>query len=182
MAFVVQTRNMRESNKLVVLYTQDFGLIYVTVQSVRKLESKMKHHLQSLSLVSVDLVRGKNIWRLVGIHEEHPSLSFVQTPWYPLLDKYRILIQRLCPGEEDNQELWLDISHVFDLMKQEIEVLPEFEIILTMRLLNHLGYWSGQELPIVNSSVDNQESVEFVRKNNTPLIIKINEVLRDTQL
>ena len=66
---------MRESNKLVVLYTREFGLIYASTQSIRELKSKMRFHTNALSLVDVDVIRGRDIWKITGIHENISSLG-----------------------------------------------------------------------------------------------------------
>ena len=65
----------------------------------------MKAYLQSYSLVEIDLVRGRDIWRLTGIHEDLPSLPLVSGSWYPLLEKLASVVYRLCPGEEAHIEL-----------------------------------------------------------------------------
>src|SRR5690606_33112169 len=83
-ALILKTKNMREANKLIILYTRQFGLLFVSSQSIRVLSSKMRFHTSSLSLVDVDLVEGRDIWKLTGIHENISALTLAGTSWYDL--------------------------------------------------------------------------------------------------
>ena len=184
-AFILKTKNMRESNKLVFLYTQKFGLVYASIQSVRELKSKMRSHTTKLSLVDVDLVRGRDIWRLTGIHENIASLSFVETPWYTLFDKLALLLQRLCVGEESNTALWDDIADLFleyQKNKTETKNIALFEIIIITRVLYQLGYWYDEEDLVQSSYPYTTEILAFVDHNKKKLIHKINQGIQDSQL
>jgi len=183
-ALILGTIAMRESNKLAILYTEDFGLIYVAVQSVRAASSKMKSHLQTYSLVDVDLVRGRDIWRLTGIHEKLSSLSYVHTQWYPFIEKVSSMVQRLCPGEEVNHELWSDIEQLFRLVTEDrdhVDVLL-LEIIFIARLLNNLGYWSGNEIVVTSEILYSPEVVSYVSLQKREVIKRINRGLEISQL
>ena len=181
-AIVLRVKNMRESNKLAVLYTRDFGLVYVGAQSIREARSKMKPHLQSLSMVDVDLVRGREVWRLTGIHENLASLNFVQKLWYPLLDRISSTIQRLCQGEEPHIELWQELDTLYQSVREE-EVFDEtIEVVALCRILNSLGYWSADVLSVTTKDPYGKESLLFARENNMLLIKNINKGLIDSQL
>lgn len=181
-AIILKTKNMRESNKLIVLYTQKFGLIYCVTQSVRELKSKMRYHTNRYSLVTVDLVRGRDIWRITGIHEDTSSLTFAGSMWYELVAKFSQLLNRLCSGEDPQQSLWENIAYLFSIHKN---ITPEnseyYEIIFTIRTLNILGYWDGKE-----SFLDNQdykkEYFDYIDLHKRNLIQTINQRMLDTQL
>ena len=63
-AFVLGSSPKGEDSKLLRLYTRELGLVYAHAQAVRKLSSKLRFTLQDFSRASVDLVRGKEIWRV----------------------------------------------------------------------------------------------------------------------
>ncbi|MCI5051299.1 MAG: recombination protein O N-terminal domain-containing protein [Candidatus Pacebacteria bacterium] len=182
-AVILKTKNMRESNKLIVLYTQKFGLIYCSLQSVRELKSKMRFHTNLYSLVTVDLVQGRDIWRVTGIHENTSSLSFTESHWFSILAKFSSLINRLCSGEEPHEEIWQNIEYLFDHYDQITENNTEFiEIIFTIRILSSLGYWEGNEPFLESIEYFNNVFFMFITKNKKKLIAKINQRLSDTQL
>lgn len=181
-AVVLSLRNVKEANKIAVLYTRDFGLIYVSAQSIRMNHAKMRYHLQYLSLVEVDLVRGREFWKLVGIHEILPSLSFVTTDWYSFLDKLATILYRLNQGEESNQILWNEIDYLFFYLKDHsYENL--FEFVVMVRVLSSLGYWQGDEIIVYSlSPYDDTEVLDYVQQHRLTLVTKINTSLRQTQL
>ncbi len=173
---------MRESNIFATLYTEDFGLLYVSAQSIREQASKMKYHLHAGSLVEVDIVRGKELWKLTGIHEGVSSLRFVRSPWYSLVGKISSLVLRLCKGEESNSLLWGELDLLYVTISIEQTYDPLFEIIIISRILSSLGYWSGDELCVTTTTPYSQETLDFAGENKRMLIQKINQALIDSQL
>jgi recombinational DNA repair protein (RecF pathway) len=182
-AIVLGIKNLKEAHRMAILYTQDFGLMYVHAQSIRKHEAKMRYHLQFLSMVHVDLVQGRDIWRLTGIHEDTSSLSFVETPWYGFLDRVATILYRLCQGEESNDELWEEIIYIYSLIQEKHEYQESYEIIVVVRVLSALGYWSGDELLVHDKNpYHNNELVEYVVEHRKNLVSKINLSLKQSQL
>ena len=183
-ALVLSVTAMKESNKLAVLYTRDFGLVYVAAQSVRELSSKMKSQLHSYSFVEVDLVRGRDIWRLTGIHEKYHVLKYVGSKWYPFMTKVAGTIKRLCPGEEPHEGIWNDIEKLEEIISQGSTAVTshELEIIILARLLYHLGYWSGHETLVEADNCIDLEVLAYLKKHQTSLIVDINEGLQGSQL
>lgn len=184
-AFIIKIKNMRESNKLVYLYTEKFGLLYASMQSVREMRSKMKTHVQCFSVVDVDIIAGRSIWRIVGIHEDYSSFCLVGTPWYRLVSLVSDMILRLCVGEEQNEKLWFVVDTMFQNFSLEhISHVHEYEILTMSALLNSLGYWqSGQLiLPYNKSLLYHQDNFLYIKKNKINFIKKINQSLIDSQL
>jgi recombinational DNA repair protein (RecF pathway) len=165
-----------------VLYTEKFGLIYCVTQSVRELKSKMRYHTNRYSLVTVDLVQGRDIWRMTGIHENISSLNFAGSLWYELLSNFTQLINRLCSGEEPSTEIWNNIEHLYNNYSDIDESNHSYyEIIFTMRLLQSLGYWDGKE-EFLNNYNYNQDYFDYIENHKISLVTTINQRIHDTQL
>lgn len=179
-AMILMARNMRESNKLFALYTERFGLLYVSAQSIREMRAKMRFHAHPLSLVEVDLVQGRDMWKLVGIHENVSSLTFATDPWYTFLDNMSSLVLRLCTGEEAHPDIWKDIVWLYqqDPETYDLELL---EVYITIRLLYFLGYWEGDLLLLEDDSFS-QEQQAYIQNKRSSLIQKINHGLQASQL
>lgn len=175
---------MRESNKLVLLYTERFGLIYGTLQSIRELKSKMKFHTQTLSLVDVDIIQGRDIWRIVGIHEREPSLGFVGTPFYPFMNNIADLLLRMLQGEESHTEIWDDLLFLYTTAKDTLTEsdYQALEIIVVVRLLYYLGYWNGDTECIEPNNFLTTELFNTVLNNRKKYIQSINQGIKDSQL
>lgn len=181
-AIILKTKNMRESNKLLVLYTEKFGLIYCVMQSVRELKSKMRYHVNRYSLIEVDLVQGRDIWRITGMHEEISSLGFAGGLWFDLIANFSQLISRLSDGEQSDDVIWENIQYLYNNF-ENINESNQFyyEIIFSVRLLDTLGYWEGDELFLKTIEYD-QEYFDYIQKNKNYLVSIINQRIGDTQL
>ncbi len=65
-AIVLHRATPGEADTVLWLLTQDLGLVIAKAQSARKEVSKMRSHLQTLSVLRVSLVRGRYQWRVTG--------------------------------------------------------------------------------------------------------------------
>jgi recombinational DNA repair protein (RecF pathway) len=182
-ALIVKTKNISESNKLVYLYTEKFGLIYASMQSLRELRSKMRYHIHAYSLVDVDVVQGKSIWRITGVHEIVSGFSVVNTPWYRLQSLVCDMIQRLCAGEEQNQALWNDVVLLFKKIEDEQHHYHDmYEYIIIVRILYHLGYWSEYDIVINTENPYTHDIIQHVEQKKVEYIQNINTALAESQL
>ena len=63
---VINSRPYGEADRFYQILTPDFGLISVLAQGVRLEKSKLRYQILNYSLVNIELVRGREYWRLVG--------------------------------------------------------------------------------------------------------------------
>ena len=167
-----------EANIDVVLFTKEFGKITARVQSARKQESKMRMFLTRFRLVTVDLVRGKSVWRLTGITGE-PSGSFIQhegllNPIYRMFRLSEFLVQ----GEEAHPELFQFFKKVLGFNTEYGAQSSGLEIFCVVKVLDYLGYWNGAVFP----ATPTQELLEACTSNKKELVKKINESISATQI
>jgi recombinational DNA repair protein (RecF pathway) len=183
-AWVLKTKNRGEANKLIWLYTRDFGLIYTTAQSIRLGGAKMKSHIHNLSFVDVDVVRGRDIWRLVGTHELHSGMQLVTSPWYPFFEKIARLLVRLCVDQEPHGDLWdLLVKIRADLPFREESEIDIFEIHVVTQILSLLGYFDLPEaLQTKTPALLGDSARLYIKKHKAKIIIQINEAFVASQL
>ncbi len=139
--FIVKAIPLKEANMQIWLFTRELGLIVATVQGVRKPTAKLRSHLIEYTLVSADLVKGRDVWRLV-------SAEVIENPFVATYDELSArsfiralsLVGRLC-GEEGGE------PELFDHMKESMSVLalsqkePKyFDTIVLWKILVILGY------------------------------------------
>ena len=67
--FVLFASAYREADKIISIYTEDFGLVSAVAAGVRRSASKLRYHTQNFSVRSFSLVHGRDLWRLVGAEE-----------------------------------------------------------------------------------------------------------------
>lgn len=179
----------RESNKYYRIFTEELGLVGATAQAVRKLSSKLRYTLQDFSWINVDLVHGREVWRITSAVPEDVA-STHRGEIFPenrvLLARVCALVARLVHGEEQNNFLFNELSNITEFLRKEC-VAPflhaSFETLATMRILSYLGYdnfetykefaqnreWSSETLA----------SFEKVRLN---ALRDVNKVLKETHL
>ncbi len=200
-AIVLRLIPSGEANVDAVLFTREFGKITVRAQSARKQESKMRMFLTRFRIVTVDLVRGKSVWRLTGITGSDSGTLFtnesVLQPAYRMFRLAEFLVQ----GEAPHIELFDFFKSVLgfagaaplhasgeggsrsetgedsgDRVRMPGKV--GLEIFLVIKLLDHLGYWNGTVFPKVPTTAILTECVLHKKE----LVKKINESISATQI
>ncbi len=66
---ILGSKNYGETGKYYSIFTRDLGMVYASAQGVRKISSKFRYVLQDFSYVKVDLVRGRDFWRVTSASE-----------------------------------------------------------------------------------------------------------------
>ena len=136
----------RESNKYYRIFTEELGLVGATAQAVRKHTSKLRYTLQDFSWIKVDLVRGREVWRITSAiaHEgDETSQGEVFSENRVLFARVCALVARLVHGEEQNNILFRELSTITEFLKRERiphALHMSFETLATMRVLSYLGY------------------------------------------
>lgn len=133
-----------ESNRYYKIFTEELGLIGGAAQAVREGKSKLRYTLQDFSFVTVDLVRGKEVWRIVSAGADRP-LETVKNDAsrLKLFARFCALLSRLLHGEGRDQELFDEITQVADFLEAQTvppELTLSFETLVALRVLAHLGY------------------------------------------
>ncbi len=178
-----------EANRDVVFLTRDLGKITARSQSARKIESKMRMHLTRYNHVVIDVVHGKIIWRLTGIHAIAPHNLFQDNKILHAWHRAMTLAEHLIRGEEAHPELFdffVGILNWVDNLtpspspgrRGETNTSVGLELFLVIHVLEKLGYWSGDMIPEIPSD----QLLEEMAKNKKELVLKINESIEATQI
>ncbi|MDQ5911800.1 MAG: repair protein RecO [Patescibacteria group bacterium] len=155
-AFIIDSVDVGEANKLLTIFTADLGLIHVSAQGVRIMKSKLRPSIQDLSYSKIALVRGKEYWRLtsaeklISLYDKRVHLSVRK-----LMARVLMFVKRLTAGETKHEELFDMLSKLFtfcfenskqlaDSQKTSPEdsILNTLELIINFRILESLGYGS----------------------------------------
>lgn len=141
---ILSSINIGESNRFLFVLTKDLGLVGVTAQGVRELKSKLRYSLQTLSHAYLDLVRGKEVWRVTSAGELHSFSSLaLHGEKRALYVRLSSLLRRLMPGEGKHEMLFHDFISGLRFLEHEITDIAEFkafEALMVLRILRDLGY------------------------------------------
>lgn len=185
--FITSSRNMGEANKLFVIYTKEMGLVRAVAQGVRLHKSKLRFALQDFSYARIDLVRGRDIWRVTSA-TTITSFPYARSDKQSLLLTARVskLLERLCDGEEAHPTIFDDFTqalYVLDDVNTSAETRTALELHLVLRIMNTLGYIGesgalSEYLALDFSSV----KTEALLKERQSIIAHINKALNESQL
>lgn len=182
---ILGNKNYGEAGKYYPIFTRDLGMIYASAQGVRKISSKLRFILQDFAYVKVDLVQGKDFWRITSASKTN-KLEQLSKNRETLLVVSNIgkLLKRLLAGVEPNQALFYDLINGFSVLeKSGKEELQNIEIILVLRILNNLGY-IGDNAMLQNliKSPFEENLIFEVSKSKSQVLNQINKALKETHL
>jgi DNA repair protein RecO (recombination protein O) len=140
---IVSASAYREADKIVSIYTKDFGLVSVVAAGVRRSASKLRYHTQDFSVRLFSLVRGRDIWRLVGSEEIAGIIPIQSAEYLVAYARVLSLIRRLVRGEEKNEQVFLTLFSLHNLLSNKenssVDILV-LETLAVFRILHSLGY------------------------------------------
>lgn len=183
---ILSSKNFGEAGKHYAIFTRDLGMISASAQGVRKMSSKLRFVLQDFSYLKIDLVSGKNIFRVTNASKTNKLERIIKKPEnFQVLVNVARLLRRLLAGVEPNEALFIDlISGLSILEKVENRMdLRNIEIILVLRILNNLGYIGGDDIlqNLIKSPFEENLIFE-VSKSRTQALRQINKALKETHL
>ncbi|MEI6316329.1 MAG: DNA repair protein RecO [bacterium] len=186
-AFVLRTSQSGEDSKIITLYTNELGLIHAKAQGIRKISSKLRFTLQNFSYAKVDLVRGKEIWRITTASPIESNMDILCFPEREIIVAHvTSLVARLVAGEERNDEIFAALKNMFEILRSTISFdetyCAKIELFYVAKILMSLGYMSrsvhahiSQENHVIPEHFDDST----YRKK---LVSEINEALSLSQL
>lgn len=184
---ILSGRNSGEANKMLTIYTREMGLVRAMVQGIRLHKSKLRFALQDFSYANIDLVRGRDIWRVTSATTV-TSFPLLRSDKNSLLLLARVakLIERLCDGEEAQEKIFDDVIqslYALDIENVAKESREALELHLVLRIMHTLGYIGENDA--LSSYLEGEfsnEKTESLLKARQSIVAHINNALRESQL
>jgi len=183
-AFVLKVEPAGEANRRVWLYTKEFGLVVAAVQGVRKQGAKLQMNLREYTKVQADLVKGKDIWRLISVQIMLDPLqgrlkSKLARPFVRSLS----VIERFCHGEDMNIGLFEHIKECMGCLDDDSLDPKSFDTVSVWKIFAHLGYVAIEESEKKLYELPLKDAVKDIEPNmRGEWIKKINEIISSTHL
>jgi DNA repair protein RecO len=185
--FILRSRNVGEANKLLFIYTREMGLIRASAQSIRVSRSKLRFALQDFSYAKIDLVQGKEMWRVTSATTiDTFALARSNKESIVLIARVSKLIERLCDGEAPETSIFDDFIQALYLLDDPTtssSVKEALELHVVLRIMNNLGYIGDSQIleEYLSSSFDSSKIVSLL-KDKRSIIAHINKALTESQL
>ena len=182
---ILGSKNYKEADKYFYIFTRDLGLIYASAQGIRKMSSKLRFVLQDFSYIKVDLVSGRDIFRITSASANN-LLNEIKNKKenFKIFVNITRLLRRLLAGVEPNEILFQDVVNgLFVLENANVPDLPNVEMIIVLRILNNLGYIGKVEdwENLIKSPFE--DGLIFEASRSRSKVLKyINKALKETHL
>ncbi|MEK7569294.1 MAG: DNA repair protein RecO [Patescibacteria group bacterium] len=173
---ILGSRNFGEDGKYFYVFTRELGMVTARASGVRKISSKLRYILQDYSYVKIDLVQGRDFWR-IGSAAPTGKLEDLSRNLevFKIVSNIARLLRRLLPGEGSNEPLFLEILDGFSALEQVGSggEMQNSEIIIVLKVLHHLGYIGESKI---------NELVSGVTERRGEILALINQTLKETHL
>lgn len=187
--FVLGGVNTGESSRYLSLLTKDLGLVRAMARSLRKEKSKLRYSLQEYSHSTVSLVRGRDIWRVIGAQAKYNFYENLRDDKRKqiMLARIAALVKRMLPAEEHNDYLFSTFAEgvlfVWDTQLTDDE-LYFVEYIVVLRILYSLGYVPETATfeNFFDSASITHELLSRVEKVKRDALVTINHSLKESHL
>ena len=183
---ILGSKDFGEAGRYYSIFTRDLGMVYASAQGVRKISSKLRYILQDFSYVKIDLVRGKDFWRVASASKTNNLEQLIKRKdTFEIFFNVACLLKRLLAGEYPNTVLFTDLINGLSILEKtdNKEDLHNIEAIIVLRILNNLGYINGGvKLDTLIKSPFEKELVFKVAESRTEILSHINKALKETHL
>lgn len=181
---ILGSNNFGEAGKYYSIFTKELGMIYASAQGVRKMSSKLRFVLQDFSYVKIDLIKGKDFWRITSASKISKLENF-SVPALKIFANISNLLKRLLAGEDPNEFLFEDILRGLLILKnqKDKEDLHNTESVIVLRILDNLGYIGDRELlQDITKSPFEEDLIFKASSNRSKILRQINNALKETHL
>jgi len=188
---ILGSKNYGETGKYYSIFTRDLGIIYAGAQGVRKMSSKLRFILQDFAYVKIDLVQGKDFWRVTSASKTNALEGLTKNSGtLEVVSNVANLLKRLLAGVEKNERLFADLISGLSILENKTAKrtahagdLQNIEAIIVLRILDNLGYIGGNEtLQNLVKSPFEENLIFEVSKSRLQVLRQINKALRETHL
>ena len=189
---ILGSKNFGETGRYYSIFTRDLGMVYASAAGVRKVSSKLRFVLQDFAYIKLDLVQGKDFWRITSAGKTNMLEQLTKNPGtFAVFFNIAKLLKRLLAGVERNEILFADLINSLSILSArggpasgwEKEDLRNIEAIIVLRILNNLGYIGGNEIlqSLIKSPFEENLIFEF-SKSRPQVLRQINKALKETHL
>lgn len=152
-AVVLSRKNFQEADRLLTIYTKDFGKISCIAKGVRKPTSRKSGHLENGTWCDVFIAKGKNLDILTEVELKQAfGLDNLKGKKTNEIYHFLELVDSLTPHNQKNSEVF----HLLVNFLKKIELSQNFSLVSTvfkLRLLSILGFFSSDNLKLSNAKV-----------------------------
>jgi recombinational DNA repair protein (RecF pathway) len=185
-AIIIKSQSSGEANKLFWFFTQELGLIVAVATGVRKGEAKLKGQLVDYTVVDVDLVQGRDVWRLISATLLiNPLRDKIKHPLARPYVRTLATLERFLIDDGEQRELFDHIEEcAMYLAEAPASVDPKsFDTLSIWRTLVHLGYIAVAQHEKDLFILPFDQAVRLLDPTTTTVLVAmVNTTIKETHL
>ena len=140
---VIKRRNFGEADRILTIFSKNFGKISVKATGVRKIISRRSGHIELLNRCTFSLYKGRGMAVLTEV-ENIENFSEIKDDLTKVGFSYHIceLIDGLCAEEQEHEDVYELLKNTLNRLESNedlVSVIHEFEI----ELLTRLGFYKA---------------------------------------
>ncbi len=93
----------------ILIFTKELGMILAVAKSVRSAKSKLRYSLQIGSVSKVDLVKGKQVWRVISA-TPIDRINILDTETRAVVAKAVRFVKRMVDKEKEERGIYSDLE------------------------------------------------------------------------
>ena len=146
---ILNSADQGEADKVVTIFTKEFGMLRIFARGTRRASSKLNKFLNVFSYGRFGFVSGKDSWLLVAAQDLfHFDEIFRNRERLAVLGRMSRFIERLHHGEGEDPHIFALIKNAMEFLRNTPkEILEEFELVFFAKALALLGYLDLSMLP-----------------------------------
>ena len=113
---VLSKRGAGEANTVVIILTNNLGLLRASAKSARREHSKLRYALEPFTIARFSFIRGKSEWKLIGAEQVSRPLCVAPVKNRAAAGRIARLLSRLVQGEESSPALYTTVADGFGLL------------------------------------------------------------------
>jgi DNA repair protein RecO (recombination protein O) len=187
-SLILSSRNRGEANRMLTLLTREMGLVHAAAQGIRLNKSKLRYALSDYAYAKVDLVRGKELWRVTSATPVESFSTIRRTPnGIKLLASISKLLRRLVQGEAEFHESVFDDTlaayRFLETGTPDAHTFEVVELVLVLRILKKLGYISDNKFADeYTQDAFDPLTIDYARFEKKTILFEINRALHESHL
>lgn len=128
---ILAKKDFGGAERLLFIYTQEFGMIKAVARGVRYIKSKLRPNLDLFAYNNFSLISIKDGWKITDVSEISKFKNFKNLNSFASIANFLI---RMIKGEEKNDFIWRELKNLFLTGGSEINFLT--------KVLHNFGYLS----------------------------------------
>lgn len=183
-AIVLGYKNTGDYDRVFTFLTKDYGIVYAKATGIRRESSKSRYVLSLFSYCDIDLVYGKNYWRvtqakLIDPHDALPHNTF------SIMVAARVskLIRKLCMSDEPISNIFQEYQILLSEINNKYitkDNVASLEVLSVIKILTSLGYVN--ESSMLDIIKDGVSASDIDTQKKKTLVKYINNALKFSQM